>query len=351
LEQTRMSKIKVVSLEKPGVLRVVEKPRVSLKEHEVRIKVERVGICGSDVHIYEGAIPWVKMPLVLGHEFSGTVVEVGTNATVDLGQRVTVIPIISCRKCAACQKGETVHCSSLTIYGTHADGAYAEEIVVIDHRVRILPDNMSFDQGAFMDPLTVAVHAINRSQLKSKENVAILGAGSIGMLALQIPIIRDSQFIMVTGRVPDKLALAKKLGAKLAVNATTEDVVQRGLSAVPDGFDVILDLVCSQETLEQAITLGKPGAHIVFIGAPSPPNKPALNYTEVYRKELTLAASRGYTDEEFGQALAIMASGRIQIEPLITGRFSLGHVPEAMKFAQTRREEAIKVFIEPQRDL
>lgn len=341
--------MRVASLEQHGVLRVIEKPAAPLNEHEVRIKVERVGVCGSDVHIYESGLPWANMPLVMGHEFSGTVMENGANATIDLGQRVTVMPILSCGKCTLCRQGEALHCPYLIIYGVHVDGAYAEEVVVTDHRVRALPHNMSFDQGAFVEPMAVAVHTINRSQLKPNETAVILGAGSIGMLALQELVARGSEFVMVTGRVDSKLALAKRFGASLALNATKEDVVKQGLSSIPDGFDVILDFVCSQETLEQAVTLGRPGARIVLIATPDVQHKLSINYTEAYRKELTFAPARLYTDDEFNQALALMGSGRIQIEPLITSRFSLKQSPEAMKFAQTRRAEAIKVLIEPQR--
>jgi L-iditol 2-dehydrogenase len=341
--------MRVASLEQHGVLQVIEKPAVSLNEHEVRIKVERVGICGSDVHIYESGLPWANMPLVMGHEFSGTVVETGVNAVIDPGQRVTVMPILSCGKCALCHQGGAIHCPYLIIYGVHVDGAYAEEVVVTDHRVRLLPHNMSFDQGAFVEPMAVAVHAINRSQLRPSETAVILGVGSIGMLALQELVARGSEFIMVTGRVDSKLALAKGFGASLALNATKEDVVKRGLSSIPDGFDVILDFVCSQETLEQAVTLGRPGARIVLIATPDVQHKLSINYTEAYRKELTFAPARLYTDDEFDQALALIDSGRIQTKPLITGRFSLEQAAEAMKFAQTKRAETIKVFIEPQR--
>ena len=339
--------MKAVILEKPRNLRLINKPRTPLHDHDIRIKVAKVGICGSDIHIYEGGIPWVNMPVILGHELSGTIVEVGNSAQFDVGQRVTVIPLVYCGQCDFCRRRQTNRCSNLRIYGVHLDGAYAEEIVVADYRIRPLNSNISLDQAALMDPLSVAVHAINCSQIKPKENAVILGAGAIGLLAIQVLTARNCSFLTVTGRISSKLNLARKLGANLALNATEVNVVEEGLRACRGGYDIVLDFVCSEETINQAALLGKPGARIVLIGAPFPVNKPAIDYVSIYRKELTLIASRGYTDEEFDYALSLMESGKIQTDSLITARFRLDQTKEALQFVQTKRKDSIKVLIEP----
>jgi len=342
--------MKAINLEKPHVLSLIEKPRLPLQEHEVRIRVQRVGICGSDLHIYEGGIPWVKMPLILGHELSGTIVEIGPHANCEIGQKVSVIPLVYCGQCEFCRKGKTNHCSNLTSYGVQLDGAYAEEIVVADHRVVPLPPEVSLDQGAFLDPLAVAVHAINRAALDQYDAIAILGAGTIGLLAIQVLVAQKCPYILATGRTEKKLKIAEELGAHLIINSTETDVIQAGLHAIPQGYNAILDCVCSDETINQAIMLAKPGASIVLIGAPFPINRPSINYVDVYKKELVLASSRGYLDTEFEEAISLLMKGEIQIEPLVTQRVSLENVPEAIKHLQNRRKESIKILIENMKD-
>lgn len=339
--------MKAAVLIKPGVLQVKEVPRPAVGAHEVRIKVARAGICGSDVNLFRGGLPWAQMPLILGHEFSGTVAEVGVGTSFRVGQPVAVMPVVSCRECDLCRRQQMWRCTRLKLYGVHIPGAYAEEVVVADHRVHVLPDNMSLDEGAFVEPLAVAMHVLNRAGLRPEDRVAVLGAGSIGMLTIQELVARKSQFIMATGRVDGKLSLVKNLGANLVINDTREDVIKKGLDAVTDGFDVILDFVCIQKTIEQSISLGKPGARIILIAAPHSGHELKIDYTPVYRKEMTLAAARLYSDEEFKQALSALSGGRIKVAPIITARYKLSETPQAMDFTINNRKEAIKVLIEP----
>lgn len=339
--------MKAAVLITPGVLEIQEVPRPVLGAHEVRIKVARAGICGSDVNIFQGGLSWAQMPLILGHEISGVIAEVGPEASFRVGQSVAVMPVVSCGVCSLCLQQQAWRCKGLKLYGVHMPGAYADEIVVTDHRVHILPDNMSMDEGAIVEPLAVVMHVLNRANMQPEDSVAILGSGSIGLLTIQELVARKSQFIMATGRVDKKLNLAKNLGANLVINDTREDVVQKGLEVVPDAFDVILDFVCSQKTIAQAIALGKPGTRIIMIAAPHSDHKLSIDYTTVYRKEMTLLAARLYSDEEFKQALSVLAKGKINVAPVITARYKLNEASQAMDFVINNRKEAIKVFIEP----
>ncbi len=339
--------MKAAILIKPGLFQVQEETSPPLGRREVRIGVARAGICGSDVNRFRGGLPWAQFPQIPGHEFSGTVLEVGAGASFQPGQKVTVMPVVSCGECALCLGGQKWRCSKLWLYGGAMPGAYAEEVVVADDRVRLLPDYMSLDEGAFVEPLAVVMHVLNRAQLKTEDTVAVLGAGVIGMLAIQELAARRSRFIMATGRVEKKLSLARSFGASLVINDNSEDVVKKGLDAIPDGFDVILDFVCSERTVNQAITLGRPGARIVLIAAPHSEHRLGVDYASIYRKEMTLAASRLYSDEEFDQALSSLTRDRIQVAPIITARFKLSETPQAMDFVVNNRQEAIKVFIEP----
>lgn len=339
--------MKAVILVRPGVLEVQEVPSPTTGRHEVKIKVARAGICGSDVNVYRSAPSWARYPLIRGHEFSGVVTETGDGADFQAGQRVTVMPVVSCGECDLCRGQQMWRCTKLGLYGAAMPGGFAEEVVVADHRVHVLPDRMSLDEGAFVEPLAVAMHVLNRAGLQPEDKVAVLGAGSIGMLTIQEMAARKSQFIMASGRVDKKLSLAGDFGANLVINDTKEDIVKKGLEALPDGLDIILDFVCSQKTVSQAIGLGKPGARIILIAAPHSEHELKIDYTPIYRKEMTLAASRLYSDEEFKQALSALAEERIKVAPLITARYKLNEAPQAMDFAINNRKEAIKVFIEP----
>lgn len=341
------SRMKAAILQKPGVLKVREVPRPSLNAHQVRIKVARAGICGSDAIAFRSGLARVKFPYIPGHEFSGIIIEAGNETNFHPGQSVTVMPFLSCGECAFCRSQKIWRCPNIKFYGVKLPGAFAEEVVVADHRVRLLPDYMSLDEGAFIEPLAVILHVLNRAHLQPEDNVAILGAGSLGLITIQELAARGIQFTMATGRVEQKLSLAQKFGAHLVVNATSEDVIKRGLEVIPGGFDVILDFVCSQPTINQAIALGKPGARIILIAAPHPDQLLSCDYASVYRKELTLGASYLYSDEEFNQAVSLLTKERIRVAPIITARFKLSEAPQAMDFVVNNRKEAIKVFIEP----
>ncbi|MFC1899571.1 zinc-binding dehydrogenase, partial [Chloroflexota bacterium] len=177
--------MKAVILVKPGVLEVQEVPNPTVGRNEVKIKVMRAGICGSDVNVYRNGSRRTRYPLIRGHEFSGVVAEGGIGTELQPGQQVTVMPVVSCGECDLCRNQHKWLCPQVWLYGAAKSGGFAEEVVVADDRVYVLPDNMSLDQGAFVEPLAVVMHVLNRCNLQPEDKVAILGAGSIGMLTIQ----------------------------------------------------------------------------------------------------------------------------------------------------------------------
>ncbi len=334
--------MKAVRLNAPLQAEVIDLPSAQVGPGEVRVKVERAGICGSDAHRFKGEHYLARWPGFPGHECSGTVSEVGPGVEVPIGQRVAIMPMFSCGTCAACRRGEPNHCADLQVLGAHRPGCYAEEIVVAAANLRPLPDGMSMDEGALVEPTGIAVHCANRGQLQPGDRVAILGAGSIGLLIQQVAKARGAGYILATGRVDEKMALARQMGADEIVNATHEAVVSPERA---DSFDLVFDAVGGQETMDQAISLVRPGGRILALAVPHGGALP-LNYGEFYRKELSLRAARLY-DADFDEAITLIASGRVKPMPIITHRFALAQAPQALAEVVNNRRQAIKILLEP----
>ena len=335
--------MKAMRLLEPGKFVLAEVERRPLGEGEVRIKVAAAGICGSDVAIFQGDLPWARLPCIPGHEFSGVIAEAADGVELAVGQKVAVNPLLSCGTCAACRADEPNHCPRLRLVGVSLDGGYAEEVIVPADLACPLPDDMPLERGALVEPTAVAVHGVNRAGLRPGDSIAVLGAGAIGMLLIQVARARGAANVIATGRVDSKLDLARRLGADRTVNTTREDVLAPQLRRT---CDIVFDFVGSQETLYQAFHLARTGSKIVFLAAPHGQVNLRLDYTELYRRELTATVSRLY-DADFHQALPLIASGQVNAAAIVTHRFPMWEVGEAMRVWQERRGEVIKILLEP----
>lgn len=335
--------MQAVQLLGPGQITFVDLPSRPLTAGQLRIRIASSGICGSDMAALRGANPFMRFPVVPGHELSGTVAETAAGSQFKVGERVFARPLNSCGVCRACREKEYNHCLNLTILGVHVDGAYAEEVVVPEGTVRRLPDALSFDEGAMVEPAAVAVHSTNRSLLKPGDAVAVLGAGVIGNLIVQVTKAKGAGFVMATDVIDERLALARQLGADLTANVLKDDPLKVGLAAV-EGFDVIFDVAGPQHTLSQAVAMARPGARIVMLVPPETPTLEVKDYTPIFRKELTLRWTRVY-DADFDDAAPLIQSGKLNVKPLITHAFPLARYEEAIETVRSRSGNAIKVML------
>ena len=335
--------MKAVQLQGPGQIKFLDLPSRALAEGQVRIRIASSGICGSDMAALRGANPFMRFPVIPGHELSGTVAEVSPGSQFSVGQRIFARPLASCGVCRACREREYNHCVNLTILGVHVDGAYAEEVVVPEQLVRPLPDEMSFDEGAMVEPTAVAVHSTNRSMLKPGDAAAVLGAGVIGNLIVQVAKAKGAGVVLATDVIDERLALARQLGADLTANVLKEDPVKVGLDAV-EGFDVIFDVAGPQHTLSQAVALARPGARIVMLVPPESPTLEVKDYTPIFRKELTLRWTRVY-DTDFDDAAPLIQSGKVKVKPLITHTFPLEQYEQAIETVRSRQGNVIKAIL------
>jgi 2-desacetyl-2-hydroxyethyl bacteriochlorophyllide A dehydrogenase len=336
--------MRAVLFQGTGKLEVVDRPSPPLAPDEVRLKVERSGICGSDIATWKGDWPSPHVPSVKGHEVCGTVLEVGPAVErVQPGQLVAVRPIRGCGDCRHCQRGNYSRCNTFMMYGQQEPGGWAEELVVRHDHARPLASHVTPDQGLFSEPIAVIAHAFNLAGSLQGASVAILGAGVLGLIAIQVAKARGASRVYATGRQDKKLELARRFGAEIG-DARTDDVVKVGLEH-GGPYDVVLDCIGSSAALDDAILLSEAGGWIVLVAGPHEATL-HFNYVQHRLREVAVIASRIY-GEDFDDCLGLLAGGSLDLAPLLTHRYAFDDAVAAMAFASSNRADAIKVALQP----
>jgi len=313
---------------------------------QVLIKVERIGICGSDIHAYYGKHPYIKCPIVQGHEFSGLIAEVGERVEgLAPGDNVTVMPQLVCGQCYPCKHGNYHICNELKVIGCQAEGAAQEYIAVDAKLVMRLPENMSHEEGAMVEPVAVGAHAVGRLGNVDGLNVLVLGAGPIGNLTAQVAKGLGAKSVMITDVSNYRLGVARKCGIEHAVNTSSEELIQALDKAFgPDRADAILECVGVQETIGQAIGAARKGSDIIVVGVFA--ERPSVDIGLVQDKELRLIGTLMYREEDYRVAVDLIRTGRVNLKPLMSMHFPFKEYPQAYKFIEQNRERTMKVFID-----
>jgi len=323
---------------------VVVVPSAPLAADEVRLRVDRAGICGSDLATWRGDWPSPIVPSIKGHEVSGTVIETGRDVdNTRMGQLVAVRPIRGCEACDYCQRGLYSRCSSFTMYGQQQPGGWADEMVVRQDHARPLASHVTPDDAAFTEPIAVICHAFNLAGSIEGASVAILGAGVLGLLAIQIAAARGASRVYATGRQDKKLELARQFGAATG-DARNEDVVEAGLGQ-GGPYDVIVDCVGTSQALDQALKLSARGGWILLVAGPHEPTL-SFDYALHHRREVAIMSSLIY-GEDFDDALPLLANGQLELAPLLTHRFEVADAPSALVYANDHRDDVIKAVLQP----
>jgi 2-desacetyl-2-hydroxyethyl bacteriochlorophyllide A dehydrogenase len=335
--------VKAVQVLEPGRVQHIERDPTPLQDGAVRVRIEAVGICGSDVALMAGKHPYAVYPVVPGHELGGTVIDAGPGTDFAPDQRVAIRPTLSCGHCTACQAGRTNHCPDVRVLGVHLDGGMADEIVLPENLLFSVSGIMNSELAAMVEPTAVAVHLCHRAGIEAGNSVAIIGAGVIGMLAMQIARAWDAGTILAVDRLPQRLEIARKLGADIVVDNRREDTQKAAQKVCPDGFDVVLELVGREETLSDAVEMVRRGGTITMVALAHHPV--TFNFEPVYRKEITLQSTRLYVDSDIEEAISLLASGQVDPGPLITHRLPLSQAAEAMALLTDHPEQAIKVLL------
>ncbi|MBM4761229.1 2,3-butanediol dehydrogenase [Bacillus sp. B15-48] len=314
-------------------LRIEEMEVPKVTSGKVKIQIAHAGICGSDLHIYHEGVMLTdeahpltqkKPPIVLGHEFSGTVVEVGEGVqNVSLGDQVAVEPFVYCGICEFCKKGNYNYCEQFGCLGVNGDGGFAEFCVTDAHLLHKLPKNVTLREGAIIEPAAVAVHAVRQSGLKIGETAAIFGAGPIGLLTLLAAKAAGVSETFVIDISQERLNKAKELGATYTINGMNEDVIQKIISVTQKGVDVAFEAAGVEKTFSQAITSVKSGGTISVIAIYE--HEISFNPNILFEKEAKLYFSRGYANE-FPEVIQLIAKGLMDVKQVITKEIDLEHL-------------------------
>jgi len=337
-------------LHRPRELRIeeVEKPKVT--PGKVLVEVKACGVCMTDLHMYMWEFP-VKTPVILGHEFSGVIAELGDNAVeFEVGDRVAVDPALSCGVCEACVSGRNNLCERLTAIGGAGDvivnGAFAEYTMVPKEAIGKIPAEISFDEGAFVEPLGCCIHGVDVSSAGIGDVVALIGAGPIGLLLLQLIKLVGASQILVVDMKDERLQLAATLGADVVVNPSKEDPVGRLKELTHGkGADVVIEAVGSPVTVKQAVQMVRKGGRVVIFGVAPVESRVDISPFDTYFREIEIVGSYAITREAFWRSISMLRSGRIKIEPLITERFKLSELAKA--FDLMEKKEGLKKLIYP----
>jgi len=334
-----------------GDIRLEEVPIPALTDgNQVLVQIKAVGICGSDVHYYQhGRIGThvVRQPLILGHEAAGEVVQVGEQVTdLQPGDRVVIEPGRTCGRCEFCKSGRYNLCPDVIFLGTPpVHGAFCEYVAWPADFLFKLPERMSYEEGAMMEPLAVGIHAARLSQIRLGDSVAILGAGPIGLVSLQAAAAAGATLTIATDVIPSRLQMAQQLGATHTLDASS-NVVEAVLELTESrGVDVVIDCVGLAETIRQAASIVRHGGHIQAVGM-GQDTIDQFPLFDIISKEVNLCGTFRYANR-YPSALGAVQDGKIDVESLITHRFSLAETPEAMAWVAENKDQVIKAVIKP----
>jgi L-iditol 2-dehydrogenase len=342
--------VKAALLHKIGDIRLEDVPDPKPGAGEVLVKMGAVGICGSDVHYYvDGKIgsAVVTKPLILGHEPAGTVVEHGEGVDgPPVGTRVAVEPGWPCGKCEFCKEGRYNVCPHMHFLGMPPDntGAYAEYLVVPADYVFPIPDNLTLEHGSLIEPLAVGVHAAGLAKIKPGQTAAVLGEGSIGMCTTACAKLAGALTVYGMDLHDYRLDAARDIGADVTFNADKENVVEKILDATNGrGVDVVFEAAGSPATPQQAIDIVKPGGTAIMIGiCQEQPLR--IDVSQARRKELVTIQCRRFCND-FPTAIALAASGKVNLDRMATHRYPLENLAEAFETVRNYQDGVIKATV------
>lgn len=332
----------------PGVIEFRETPRPIAAEGQVLVRIMRIGICGSDIHVYHGKHPFTRYPVTQGHEVSGRIEAVGSGVEgLSVGQKVTIEPQVCCGHCYPCTHGKYNLCEELKVMGFQTTGTASEYFTVDATKVTPLPETMSYDEGAMIEPLAVTVHAAKRFPELKGARVAILGCGPIGILLMQSCKALGAASVLVTDVSDYRLSVARSVGADYAVNTGETDMEQALRDAFgSDKADVIYDCAGSDITMGQAVRCARKGSTIVLVAVFS--KLASVDLAVLNDHELELNTSMMYRHEDYVDAIRLVSEGKVQLRPLMSRHFAFRDYLKAYQYIDENREMTMKVIIDVQ---
>ncbi len=330
----------------PGVIEIRQAPDVIAGKGQVLMRIQRIGVCGSDVHVNHGKHPFTKYPVVQGHEFSAIVEAVGEGViNIEPGMKVTATPQEVCGECRPCLRGQYNVCENLKVRGFQAPGVAQDLYATEADKIVILPDSFTPEQGAFIEPVAVGAHSTARAGGVEGKNVVVLGAGPIGNYTAQACKCRGAKKVLITDISGYRLEIARQVGIDAVSNAKEETLSEASKRVFGDeGFDLAMEAAGSENTMDQAIQAIGKGGTIVVLGVFG--GKPGIDMARVGEHELSVIGTMMYRYEDYVQAVEWIASGKIITEPLDSKHFPLEQYMDAYRYIDEQGDRSMKVFID-----
>ena len=329
-------------------IKTEERPTPEVKAGQVLMRVHACGVCGTDIHIYYGekGSAEVNPPVILGHEFSGEVVEIGEGVTtVAVGDRITVDPNDYCGVCMHCKMGKKNMCANMKGCGVSFDGGFSEYCVVPEKLCFKLNPDTDYEVGAMTEPVACCLHGIDLAQIKPGGSVCVIGGGAIGLIMVQLARISGAATVILSEPVEMRRNIALEIGADYAIDPINENIVERIREITgTEGVDTIIECVGKLSATEQAVSIANKGATVLLFSVPAPDAKFALPLFDVFSKELHIIGSFVNPDTH-QRSVNLITSGVLNLKPLITHRFPVDQVADAISMQQS--VESIKVLVTP----
>jgi L-iditol 2-dehydrogenase len=331
---------------KPGKIDFNNKEIPELEAGQVLIKTMRIGVCGSDIHVYHGKHPYTSYPVVQGHEVSGEIIRTGDEVSdLKAGDKVTIQPQVVCGKCYPCMHGSYHICDELKVMGFQTTGTASEYFVADIDKVLKLPDSMSFDEGAMVEPAAVAVHALGRGGDVKGKKILVLGGGTIGNLVAQAAKGMGAAAVMITDLSDYRLKIAEECGVDYCINSGKEDIGKAVIDKFgADKADLILECVGVNVTIDQAIGNARKGSDIIAVGVFG--DKAKIDLGLVQDRELRIIGTLMYQKCDYEKAIELIEAGKVKLKPLITDHFSFRDYVKAYEYIEQQKDRVMKVMID-----
>lgn len=331
----------------PGMIEYHDVPVPGeLKENEVLLRIQKIGVCGSDIHVYHGKHPATPYPVVQGHEFSAVVEAVGKSVkNIPPGMRATGRPQLVCGVCAPCKRGQYNVCQKLKVQGFQAPGVAQELFIFPEDRVVVFPDSVSFNYGAMIEPVAVAAHSTGRCSSLQGKNIVVTGAGTIGNLVAQFAKARGARKVLITDISDYRLNKAKECGIDGVVNVVKDSFEKKVKEFFgEEGFQVGFEAAGVQASLDVLLQYIEKGSEIVILGVYA--ENPLINMYYLGEHELTVIGSMMYRHEDYLEAVDAVAAKKIHLNPLITNHFPFEKYDDAYQFIEKQKDKTMKVIID-----
>lgn len=345
--------MKAVVLENKGVITYKDVPTPKPAPGHVRLKVKAVSICGSDIKRFVDGHRTYN--LILGHEAAGIIDQIGQGVSEDhLGKHAAVIPLVPCFECEQCQRGFYSACHQYSFIGSRQDGCYAEFVDVPEKNIFPVPESLSFEHVAMIEPSTVARHMLALGNFQRGETAIVLGAGSIGLMLVQWLRILGAKQIIVTDVLEENLGIASKLGAHVTLNPLKVELVKELQKLVGDGADLTLEATGVPQVLEQTLPITRPRGQIVLAGnQPLDKFLPLTFIENLMRREIKLQGcfmsySAPFPGHEWTETIDALLNGSLDIDTIISHRYPLSKAPEVFEKIGAHQLAHQKIILDPE---